>query len=86
MLSRGYGYGAATLSLFIFLESKRLPSGWAVEIFMSDNSKDRSAPLSEEELAKANEILAEIRRKLSLLLADPRTPETFKDAFTEVGE
>lgn len=55
----------------------------AKEIFMGDNSKDNSAPLSEQELAKADELQAEIRRKLSLLLADPRTPETFKDAFTE---
>ncbi len=53
---------------------------------MGDNSKDIGAPLSEQELAKADELQAEIRRKLSLLLADPRTPDSFKYAFTEGGE
>ncbi|MGA1191530.1 MAG: hypothetical protein ACO3XO_04545 [Bdellovibrionota bacterium] len=53
---------------------------------MGDNSRDDKAPLSEEVLAKADELQAEIRRKLSLLIVDPRTPETFRDAFTEVGE
>ena len=47
---------------------------------------DNSEPLSEQELAKAEELQAEVRRKLSILLADPRTPETFKDAFTGSGE
>ncbi len=50
------------------------------ELLLSDNSKDNSAPLSEEELARVEELLAEIRRQLSLLSADPRTPETFKVA------
>jgi len=69
-------YEAVFVPFLITLKSKSLPGGTAKEIFMGDNSKDNSAPLSEEELAKAEELQAEIRRKLSLLLADPRTPET----------
>lgn len=40
-----------------------------------------SADLSEQELAKATELKAEIRRKLEKLLENPRTPVSFKEAI-----
>ena len=53
---------------------------------MGENNKENSEPLSEKELAKVEELQAEIRRKLSILLADPKTPKMFKDAFIKDGE
>lgn len=47
---------------------------------------DSSAPLSEEELVELAELQAQIKRKLAIVLADPKTPETFKDAFMNNGE
>jgi hypothetical protein len=48
---------------------------------MADDSKEQSERLSEQDRAKSERLQAEIKRKLSVLLSDPRTPETFKNAF-----
>ena len=52
---------------------------------MSDSGKDNAQQLSAEELVEARELQASIRKKLAILLADPRTPVTFKEAFTELN-
>jgi hypothetical protein len=74
-------YETVLVSFLITLSKKPAWRYGFEEIFMGDNKKENSETLSKEELAKAAELQAEVRRKLSLLLADPRTPEAFKKAF-----
>jgi hypothetical protein len=42
--------------------------------------------LLEQAIANPKELRAQIERKLAILLADPQTPQSFKEAFLETGE
>lgn len=56
---------------------------------MDENQNSRrldNNQLSPQELAKAKALQAEIRRKLSILFADPSTPESFKSALNSTRE
>ena len=48
---------------------------------MADDSKVPGEQLTKQERTKTKKLQTEIQRKLALLLADSRTPDTFKNAF-----
>lgn len=50
------------------------------------SSEENSHKLSPLEVLRAKELQVEVKRKLAILLADPRTPESFKKAFSDQGE
>ena len=47
-----------------------------------NNSDSDKQPLSELELAKYEELMTELQRKISVLVSNPRTPDFFKEAFS----
>ncbi|MCB0332890.1 MAG: hypothetical protein KDD55_05275 [Bdellovibrionales bacterium] len=49
-----------------------------------NESQERRDFITAMERAKAEALQAEIRRKLTMLLNDPFTPESFKEAFVGI--
>jgi hypothetical protein len=51
---------------------------------MSEENEEKvKTVLSSEEMAEARDLQIQLRRGISELLADPRTPESFKKVFNE---